>query len=317
MRPPRFRSAFAFALVLASGLAFARPQQSEADKVIALGRSDNRVMEHLDHLVNRIGPRLTSSDNFRNACAWTLAEFERFGLHNCHLEQWGEFPVGFNRGPSSGRMLAPEKKELTFGTNAWTAGTRGRVSGPAVLAPANEEELARVRPKLKGAWVVIAPPARPAGRRGPPGEAAGAAPGASESASGRAQGAANSGATESANGERPPRGPRGRPGAGPDRAFRDALEKAYAEEGIAGTIRSGRGDLILTSGSSKVAFDKLPTLPAINLLAAEHKEIVDHLKAGDEVRLEFDIRNWFEQGPIALSNVIAEIPGTDTDTCVG
>jgi membrane-associated protease RseP (regulator of RpoE activity) len=49
----------------------------------------------------------------------------------------------------------------------------------------------------------------------------------------------------------------------------------------------------------------------INLLAAEHKEIVEDLNAGKEVRLEFDVRNWFVKGPIPLQNVIAEIPGTE------
>src|SRR4030095_14839470 len=58
-------------------------------------------------------------------------------------------------------------------------------------------------------------------------------------------------------------------------------------------------------------FDKLPTRASITLLAAEHKDIVDRLAAGDAVQLEFDIRNWFLEGPIALDNVIAEIPGTE------
>src|SRR6185295_5302736 len=77
------------------------------------------------------------------------------------LEKWGEFQVGFNRGPQSGRMIAPEQKELHFGTNSWTAGTKGNVAGLAVLAPTNQEELDQVLWKLRGAWVVVPPtPAR-------------------------------------------------------------------------------------------------------------------------------------------------------------
>src|SRR4051812_13072526 len=110
-----FAQRFAVALVVASGLALARPQETDAEKVIELGRSDNHVMEHLDHLTNRIGPRLTGSDNFSNACQWARDQFEKFGLKNCRLEQWGEFPVGFNRGPGSGHMIAPVNKELHFG----------------------------------------------------------------------------------------------------------------------------------------------------------------------------------------------------------
>jgi carboxypeptidase Q len=275
-------------LLLAAPLALA--QESEVERVIALGRADSRVMEHLDHLSNRIGPRLTGSQNFRLACEWTRGQFEAFGLENARLEEWGEFPVGFNRGPSSGRLLAPSEKPLHFATNAWTAGTRGRVEGHAVLAPTNEEELAAVRPTLKGAWVVTRPaPPRGSGRReARPVEAV--------------AGGADRGS--------PSDGPSGRP-AGSDRAFRDKLEKAYQEEGVRGTIRADRGDLVHTGGSSRVSWEKLPTRAAITLLAAEHREICDLLNEGKEVRLEFDIRNWFEKGPVTLHNVIAEIPGTE------
>ncbi len=306
MRRCRFQLASAFALVLSSALASARTQESDAGKVIALGRAESRVMEHLDHLTNRIGPRLTGSDGFRNACEWARGQFESFGLQNCRLEQWGEFPVGFNRGPAAGRMIAPEKKELHFGTNAWTAGTKGPVSGLAVLAPTNEAELALVLSKLKGAWVVAAAsPGRPADRRPAPPDAGAA--GSRPPEAGTVEAGARTGAGE----EQAARAARDRESAAADRAFRDRLEKVYDEEGIAGTIRSGRGELILTGGSSKIAFDKLPTRPSINLLAAEHKDIAERVKAGDEVRLEFDVRNWFEKGPIPLYNVIAEIPGTE------
>ena len=42
----------------------------DADRLISAGREESQVMEHLDYLCNRIGPRLTSSDNLQNACEW-------------------------------------------------------------------------------------------------------------------------------------------------------------------------------------------------------------------------------------------------------
>src|SRR6202008_3224468 len=73
----------------------------------------------------------------------------------------------------------------------------------------------------------------------------------------------------------------------------------------------GRGDLGLPGGNSRISFDKLPSRASITMLAADYDEIVAKLKGGQAVELEFDIRNWFEKGPIELSNVIAEIPGTE------
>ncbi len=123
------------------------------EAVLREAREGSRVMEHLDHLTNRIGPRLTSSTRLTQACEWTRSEFEKWGL-KARLEEWGTFPVGFDRGPWSARMTEPEELELSVGTNAWMPGTDGPVKGHAVLAPATDDELVKAKPSLKGAWVV-------------------------------------------------------------------------------------------------------------------------------------------------------------------
>jgi len=116
-------------------------------------REHSRVMEYLDHLTNAIGPRLTSSTKLTQACEWTRGEFEKMGLKT-RLEQWGTFPVGFDRGPWSAKMIVPEVLPLTIGFNAWSAGTRGPVTGPAILAPTSDQELISAKERLKGAWVI-------------------------------------------------------------------------------------------------------------------------------------------------------------------
>lgn len=253
-------------------------------RIVATTPSESQVMRYLDDVANRIGPRLTGSDGYENACNWARDEFEAIGLTNVRLERWGEFAVGFNRGPASGRMTTPVERELRFGTNSWTAGTKGKVSGLAVFAPTNAEELEAVRPKLAGAWIVAKSATSGAGARGGAGASGGAGAG------GDAASATNR---------------------GPDRAFREARDKAYDEAGIAGTIRGVRGDLVVTGGSPRVDWAKLPTRPSINMVAADHAAIVEKLEANEEVRLEFDIRNHFEQGPIQLHNVIADLVGTE------
>ena len=160
----KLRSRFlAVPLLAVASVAFAT-EKAEIDRVLSAAREDNQVMEHLDIMSNRIGSRLTSSDGLQTACEWARDRFKGFGIENARLEQWGEFPVGFNRGPWSGRMVEPSAKALTFATNAWTAGTKGVVKGPAVLAPENDEQLAQVKDKLPGAWVLVPPGA--AGARG-------------------------------------------------------------------------------------------------------------------------------------------------------
>src|SRR6185312_11635728 len=135
---------------------YVHADDSDAQRIIATGSKDSQVMHDLDWLTDRIGPRLTSSDNLQDAVEWARDRFKEEGLGNARLEQWGEFPVGFNRGPWFGRVITPEAKTIEFGTNAWTAGTEGVVRGKAILAPKNDEQLEAVRDKLAGAWILTA-----------------------------------------------------------------------------------------------------------------------------------------------------------------
>src|SRR5471030_1304449 len=68
-------------------------------------RADSHVMEYLDHLTNKIGPRLTGSTRLTQACDWTKAEFEKLGL-KARTEEWGSFAVGYDRGTWSAKMTA-------------------------------------------------------------------------------------------------------------------------------------------------------------------------------------------------------------------
>jgi len=242
-------------LALLSGLGF-QEGASVVDRIIDEGRKRSEVMPLLDHLVNQIGPRLTSSDRLTRAASWARHQFESFGLKNCRLEEWGTFPVGFNRGPWSGRMIEPEGEDLTFATMSWTPGTKGPVEGLAVMGPSTEAELEAVEPNLAGAWVL--------------------SPGVSTSAE-----------------------------------LNEKILAAYDKAGIAGLIRRGGADLIITSGNNRISWEKLPKRVNIVLIRNQFEKIKAHIADGKHVKLRFDIRNEFVPGPIPLFNVLAEIPGTE------
>ena len=230
-----------------------------AAKILALAERDNQVMAHLDHLSNVIGPRLTGSDGINEAYAWTQAQFESWGLE-ARLEKWGEYPIGFNRGPWSGKVISKTsgEKPLVFGTQSWTAGTDGPVRGPALLEPGSEAEIAKLGDTLEGAWII------------------------------------SQGSSRSRRAER--------------RKLQDALWKA----GIAGLVRSVRGELIVTSGSTRgITPDNLPTRVVANVIASQFKEIVSQLEAGEKVELELDIKNEFKPQPYTHYNVIADLRGSE------
>jgi len=214
---------------------------------------ESEVQATLKELVDGIGPRLTSSTNLTRACEWARDKFKGFGIANARLEQWGEWPVGFDRGQMRGKVVVPEELVLEFSTAAWTAGTDGPKRGRVVAAPANAEDLARAGDTLRGAWML--------------------------------------GDVKDLNRE--------------ERA--DALARA----GILGTLSGGRGDLVLTGGNQNVSWEKLPKEVRININGTQFKKLKDWVSAGTKVEVEFDLPQKFVKGPIALYNVLAEIPGTE------
>lgn len=160
-------------------------------KIIAEGKNNNHVMDQITYISNTIGARLTGSTATEKANKWARDQFEKWGLsisafgggegqtsgdHDLRgLWQWGQISVRFDRGPSTGRIVAvrnpggdtPEYRtvrELEFTTLAWATGTNGAVRAPVVKMPENDEQFAAMKDRIKGAWILIKP-TQP-GRRG-------------------------------------------------------------------------------------------------------------------------------------------------------
>ena len=253
-------------LLLVSTMVSAQQWDATTQAIIREGRDRSMVMDHLDILTNRIGPRLTGSDRLIQACEWAKQRLESYGLE-VRMEKWGEVSWGFNRGPWFGRMIAPRELVFTFGTDAWTPGTRGRQKGPAVLAPRDMEELRSAGETFSGKWVVE---------------------------------------------------PGGRP---MKRKWRRLLEDVCWKAGALGMIRSTGSGLVRTGSGLRTGRlprgDDLPQVVAIKMIKRHHQSLVEALESGEEVVLEFDIRNWFRKGPVPLYNVIADLKGSESpDECV-
>ena len=97
---------------------------SVVSRIIQAARTDNRTMDHLDILSNRIGGRLVGSDAYENATYWAAGLFSKWGLE-VSIQAVDTLPVGFNRGPWFGRMLSEDGFVLHFVTPSYTAGTKG------------------------------------------------------------------------------------------------------------------------------------------------------------------------------------------------
>ncbi|HJP82629.1 MAG TPA: M20/M25/M40 family metallo-hydrolase [Fimbriimonadaceae bacterium] len=161
---------FALGMALFGVMAYGQGDTGTIAKIVDEGKNHSHVMNILKDLTSKFGPRLTSSTNLERAQKWAMDQFKKYGCTNVHLEQWGEFPVGFDRGKKSfGRMTSPEQIDFEFTTPSWTPGTRGALKAKAVKAPTTVEEFNAVKSKLKGAWLVYTtgnPPQMPRNQNG-------------------------------------------------------------------------------------------------------------------------------------------------------
>jgi hypothetical protein len=141
-------------IVASSAHAEGITSKQAAQRLKNLAAKDSQVQKHLRYICKEIGLRLTGSDNLQKAYEWTRGQFASYGL-DARLEKCGTAPVGFNRGQSTGKMISAQgERVLSFGTQAWTAGTNGPVRGAATLAPKTVKEIDALGDKLAGAWIV-------------------------------------------------------------------------------------------------------------------------------------------------------------------
>ena len=115
------------------------------------GLSHSHVMEYASALDDGIGPRLTGSPNLKRANDWTRDQFTAMGCSNSHLEDWGEFGMGWQQLNTWVRMTSPDTAVLIAQAAPWSPATQGVVSAPAIWIDIKEEkDLDKYKGKLAG-----------------------------------------------------------------------------------------------------------------------------------------------------------------------
>ena len=115
------------------------------------GLGHSHVMEYASALVDGIGPRLTGSPNLKHANEWTRDQFTAMGCSNAHLEDWGEFGIGWRQLNTWVRMTAPDAAVFIAQALPWSPSSHGPISGRAIWVDAKEEkDLDKYKGKLAG-----------------------------------------------------------------------------------------------------------------------------------------------------------------------
>jgi carboxypeptidase Q len=115
------------------------------------GLSHSHVMEFASGLMDGIGPRLTGSPNLKRANDWTRDQFTAMGCSNAHLEDWGEFGMGWRQLNAWIRMSAPDTAVFIAQALPWSPSSHGPVNGRTVWVSAKDErDLEKYKGKLAG-----------------------------------------------------------------------------------------------------------------------------------------------------------------------
>ncbi len=120
------------------------------------GLAHSHVMDFASALADGIGPRLTGSPNLHRANEWTRDQLTAMGCSNAHLEDWGEFGMGWQQLNTWVRMSSPDTAVFIAQAAPWSPSTNGAVSGPAIWVDIKDEkDFEKYKGKLAGKIVLL------------------------------------------------------------------------------------------------------------------------------------------------------------------
>ena len=120
------------------------------------GLTHSHVMDFASALMDGIGSRLTGSPNLRRANEWTRDQLAAMGCSNAHLEDWGEFGMGWQQLNTWVRMTSPDTAVFIAQAAPWSPSTNGAVNGQAIWVDIKDEkDFDKYKGKLAGKIVLL------------------------------------------------------------------------------------------------------------------------------------------------------------------
>lgn len=289
------------------------------DRIVEEGRDHSQVVSLLRHLTKNIGPRTTGTPELDQAQSFVMNKLIEWGCSNVRLEKFGEFDVRFRRGDRASARMFIGPAPVEWYNLRWTERPSvGPISDWFSEVPKRSEfrvpglGMADLRPTVEvptdlRRWlpwqkeIQFSTPSWSPGTDGPVRGPAILEPQSTaelEAIRNRLKGAWI--VMRDSTGMRGPR------------PTQSPLATMLDEAGIAGRVYNTGSDLIWTHGQPGDAKDgQLPTQVLISISRPDYKIIRQHLAAGSDIQLEFDIENVFTRGPMPLFNVMGDIVGTE------
>lgn len=294
------RALAAASLLLPSLLWAAKPDPEVLNAIRDQGFNHSQVMQTLQHLTDRIGPRLTNSPQMREANRWTMEQLKAWGLANAHLEPF-EFGRGWSYDRASIDLLSPRRTSLMGIPLAWTPGTTGPVQAEVVYLDAvTEAELQKYHGKLAGKVVMLNEPTDTEEPHREISKRYSAAELAEMKNFDLKAPASEAPPAEDAVAQR-------------RKAYRfnEARAAFLKAEKVSGALfrSSWDGGLIRVMGQNHRVGKTFP-VPALMLSVEHYNLLARMLDSGETPRIAFDVAARFHDEDVNANNTLAEIPGS-------
>lgn len=299
------RSRHRFVLLIAAGLmasAAPLPALAAADgdsaalaRIIDEGMNRSEAMTTASALMDRIGARLTNSENHRKAESWAMEQLRKQGLANVHVEPF-YFGLGWNLDTYSVAMVAPRVLPLTAIPVAWSPATAGTLRAPVVVAPmSREEHFAEWKGKLAGKIVLVSLPGQTSESKGPV-----------------FQRYSDAEIAELDTYTKPVFDPDAAALQVRNRRFQGKLAAFLKAEGALAMVKMTYRDGKLVHGEG---YDFQPgetlALPAVDMAQEDYRRLVRLARTGAAPEIAITVAARFDESNLRAENVVAEIPGSD------
>ena len=271
-------------------------------KIKMEGLQNSQIMQTISYLTDVYGPRLTGSPELREAAEWARDQMKEWGIKDVKLEDWGTFGRSWTMEKVSVHMISPRYAPLIAYPKAWTRSTDGVVTGtPVLMDIESAEQLEAFKDSLQDAIVMMGEPQEWSPKFEPD------ASRYDEEKLAELIAAPEPGAKSPWADRRKEWMAR--------RALYRKISQFLAEEKVAvilepsqrehGTVR------VYTRGGYKL--DEELDIPTVVVSNEQYGRIYRIMEKNIPVTLEINIKNAISTNDSIGFNVIAEIPGTDSD----
>jgi hypothetical protein len=295
--------AFLMALLFTASIYAQVEINSEVQLIRDQGFDNSRLREMAVELTDAIGPRLSGTVGFSNACNWAVEKLKSFGINNARLEPWGEFGNGWQMEKFYIAMSKPYYQPLIAVPRAWSGNTNGLQTTEVVLIDAQTiDDLIHYKGKI-ASKVIITPFEEelevsfdPYAKRFTEDELI------------------KYGETLDFKADPDPYISSRKAVAGKNNlslSIFELIDFCESEGALAILVKSGSYGTVMSIGDKNGRFFDELGIPIIDVTHEHYARMVRLIDRGITVELELDVKNAIVKDNSTGYNVIAEIPGTD------